>query len=83
MSKQLDAALEALSSCQSDLELCARGQVVDAKEVSEALKKAIPDTVEFVCLQLLAKYYPYENTKYNRPTDVSSATAPDAPKPVV
>lgn len=37
----------------------AQGCVVDAAEVDAALKAAEPDTVEAVCLQVLAKHNPY------------------------
>ena len=83
MSKQLDAVLVAMATSYSDPELFARGQVVDAKEVSEALAKADPDTVEAVCLRILAKYNPYENTKYNRPADVPAPAAASEAEPLV
>ena len=75
MSKQLDAVLAVMASSYSDPDLLGRGQVVNAKEVADALAKVAPDTVEAVCLKILAKYNPYENTKYNGPADVPVAAA--------
>ena len=83
MSKQLTAVLAVMSSSYSDPDLLAKGQVVDAKEVSEALAKAQPDTVEKVCLEMLAKYNPYENTKHDRPVDVPAPAAPDQTESLV
>ena len=79
----LTAVLAVMSSSYADPDLLAKGQVVDAKEVSEALAKAQPDTVEKVCLEMLAKYNPYENTKYDRPVDVPAPAAPDQTKSLV
>jgi hypothetical protein len=36
---------------------------VDAKEVNDALNKVDVDSAEYVALQALAKFNPYENTK--------------------
>lgn len=55
----LEAAIEALSTTYKSLDLVAQGWVVDAAEVDAALKAAEPDSVEAVCLQVLAKYNPY------------------------
>lgn len=52
-------AVKALVTTNQDLELTARGLVVDAQEVFEALTDAKPDTAETVALMLLAKYNPY------------------------
>ena len=79
----LTAVLAVMSSSYADPDLLAKGQVVDAKEVSEALAKAQPDTVEKVCLEMLAKYNPYENTKYDRPVDVPTPAAPDKTESLV
>lgn len=79
----LTAVLAVMSSSYADPDLLAKGQVVDAKEVSEALAKAQPDTVEKVCLEMLAKYNPYENTKYDRPVDVPAPAAPDQTESLV
>ena len=79
----LTAVLAVMSSSYADPDLLAKGQVVDAKEVSEALAKAQPDTVEKVCLEMLAKYNPYENTKYDRPVDVPAPATPDQTESLV
>lgn len=52
-------AIKALVTTNQDLELTARGLVVDAQEVFEALTSAEVDTAEMVALLLLAKYNPY------------------------
>lgn len=58
MSKQLDAAVKVLTTTRQPLELAARGLVVDAKEVAEALAEAKPDTAEYLALTVLAKLNP-------------------------
>jgi NACalpha-BTF3-like transcription factor len=55
----LKDAIETLSTTHQSLDLVAQGCVVDAAEVDAALKAAEPDTVEAVCLQVLAKHHPY------------------------
>jgi hypothetical protein len=55
----LKAAIKLLSSTYQSLDIVAQGCVVDAAEVDAALKAAEPDTVEAVCLQVLAKYNPF------------------------
>ena len=55
----LAAAIKLLSSTYQSLDIVAQGCVVDAAEVDAALKAAKPDTVDAVCLQVLAKYNPY------------------------
>jgi hypothetical protein len=55
----LKDAIETLSTTHQSLDLVAQGCVVDAAEVDAALKLAEPDTVEAVCLQVLAKHHPY------------------------
>lgn len=55
----LAAAIKALSTTYQSLNLVAQGCVVDAAEVDAALKVVEPDSVEAVCLQVLAKYNPY------------------------
>lgn len=55
----LKQTIETLVNTYDSLDLIAMGQVVDAKEVHEALGKAIPDTAEYVALTYLAKYNPY------------------------
>jgi hypothetical protein len=54
----LKAAIKLLSSTYQSLDIVAQGCVVDAAEVDAALKAADPDTVEAVCLQVLAKHNP-------------------------
>jgi hypothetical protein len=58
----LKAAIKLLSSTYQSLDIVAQGCVVDAAEVDAALKAAEPDTVEAVCLQVLAKYNPFVPT---------------------
>jgi len=55
----LKAAIKLLSSTYQSLDIVAQGCVVDAAEVDAALKAAEPDTVEAVCLQVLAKHNPF------------------------
>ena len=55
----LEAAIKALSTTYQSLDLVAQGCVVNAAEVDAALKAAKPDSVEAVCLQVLAKYNPF------------------------
>jgi len=59
----LKAAIKTLSSTYQSLDLVAQGCVVDAAEVDAALKAAEQDSVEAVCLQVLAKYNPYAPTQ--------------------
>ena len=58
----LKAAIKLLSSTYQSLDIVAQGCVVDAAEVDAALKAAEPDTVEAVCLQVLAKHNPFVPT---------------------
>jgi hypothetical protein len=51
-------AVEVLATTYKSLDAVAKGLVVTASEVATALAKAKPDTVEFVCLTVLAKYNP-------------------------
>jgi hypothetical protein len=55
----LKAAIKTLSTTNQSLDVVARGCIVNAAEVDAALKEAQPDSVEFVCLQALAKYNPF------------------------
>jgi hypothetical protein len=55
----LAAAIEALSTTYQSLDLVAQGCIVDAAEVDAALQAAEPDSVEAVCLQVLAKHNPF------------------------
>jgi hypothetical protein len=51
-------AVEVLATTFQSLDLVAQGLTVTASEVATALAKAKPDTTEFVCLTVLAKYNP-------------------------
>jgi len=55
----LNTAIEMLASTYQSLDLMARGCVVDAEEVYDALQEVESGSVEEVCLQYLAKYNPY------------------------
>jgi pyruvate/2-oxoglutarate/acetoin dehydrogenase E1 component len=55
---KLKDVLTTMVSSYSDLTLLARGQVVDANEVAQAIAKADPDSPEMVALQALAKWNP-------------------------
>lgn len=54
----LQAAIDELTSTYQSLDVVAQGLKVDSKQVADALKKAKPDTAEYVALQALAKYNP-------------------------
>ena len=56
MSKELDAALENLTTTYQSLAQAAVGyrETLDAKEINARLAKAKPDTAEYVALQQLA-----------------------------
>jgi len=66
-------AIEALTTTYQSLDLVAVGLQVDAKEVSDALAKATPDTAEFVALTVLAKYNPYITSKKTTKNDNSNS----------
>ena len=51
-------AVEVLATTYQSLDAVAKGMEVKASEVATALAKAKPDTVEYVCLTVLAKYTP-------------------------
>jgi len=55
MSKQLDDAIKHLTTTYQSLAQAAAGYIntLDAKEVAAALKKAKPDTAEYVALEQL------------------------------
>ena len=57
---KLSEAIELLTSTYQSLDSVASGLPVDAKEVNDALAKADPDSAEYVALQALAKFNPYE-----------------------
>jgi hypothetical protein len=60
---KLKDVLAEMTSSYSDLTQLARGQVVDANEVSQAISKADPDSAEMVALQALAKWNPVGTQK--------------------
>jgi hypothetical protein len=51
-------ALEIMTTTYQGLDSVALSLEVDANEVAKALASATPDTAEFVCLQVLAKFNP-------------------------
>ena len=55
---KLKDVLAVMVSSYSDLTLLAKGQIVDANEVAQAITKADPDSAEMVALQALAKWNP-------------------------
>jgi hypothetical protein len=59
---KLSEAIELLTTTYQSLDSVASGLPVDAKEVNDALNKADKDSAEYVALQALAKFNPYENT---------------------
>jgi hypothetical protein len=59
---KLSEAIELLTSTYQSLDSVASGLPVDAKEVNDALNKADVDSAEYVALQALAKFNPYEKT---------------------
>ena len=56
-------AVEVLATTYQSLDAVAQGLEVKASEVATALAKAKPDTVEFVCLTILARYNPVVETQ--------------------
>jgi hypothetical protein len=64
MSKQLDDAIEHLTTTYQSLAQAAAGYIntLDAKEVAAALKKAKPDTAEFVALSQLDNLMQLKNS---------------------
>lgn len=56
MSKQLDAAIEHLTTTYQSLAQAATGylETLDAKEINARLAKAKPDTAEYIALQHLS-----------------------------
>lgn len=65
MSKQLDDAIKHLTTTYQSLAQAASGYIdtLDAKEVAAALKKAKPDTAEFVALSQLDNLMQLKNSK--------------------
>jgi hypothetical protein len=65
MSKQLDDAIEHLTTTYQSLAQAAAGYIntLDAKEVAAALKKAKPDTAEYVALEQLNNLMQLKNSQ--------------------
>lgn len=51
-------AVDVLATTYQSLDMIAQGLEVKASDVAAALAKAKPDTVEFICLTVLARYNP-------------------------
>lgn len=66
----LTEAVDILTSARQDLDLLARGLVVDSAEVAAAISKALPDSAESVVLQYLAKYNPIKEVKQEEPQKI-------------
>jgi hypothetical protein len=81
MSKQLDDAIEHLTTTYQSLAQAAAGYIntLDAKEVAAALKKAKPDTAEYVALAQLDNLMQMKNSKpvevINEPTAITKEPA--------
>ena len=60
---KLKDVLAVMVSSYSDMTLLAKGQIVDANEVAQAILKADPDSAEMVALQALAKWNPVGTQK--------------------
>ena len=77
MSKQLDDAIEHLTTTYQSLAQAAAGYIntLDAKEVAAALKKAKPDTAEYVALEQLNNLLQMKNSTtvevVNEPTAIT------------
>jgi hypothetical protein len=65
MSKQLDDAIEHLTTTYQSLAQAAAGYIntLDAKEVAAALKKAKSDTAEYVALEQLNNLMQLKNSQ--------------------
>lgn len=65
MSKQLDDAIKHLTTTYQSLAQAAAGYIntLDAKEVAAALKKAKPDTAEYVALAQLDNLLQMKNSQ--------------------
>ena len=77
MSKQLDDAIKHLTTTYQSLAQAAAGYIntLDAKEVAAALKKAKPDTAEYVALEQLNNLLQLKNSApvevVNEPTAIT------------
>lgn len=69
---KLTDALEILTTTYQSLDSVALTLPVDSKEVNDALKKADPDSAEYVALQALAKYNPVNETKVKNNDNTSN-----------
>lgn len=80
MSKQLDDAIEHLTTTYQSLAQAAAGYIntLDAKEVAAALKKAKPDTAEYVALAQLDNLMQMKN---NQPALVVNEPIPTTEEP--
>ena len=80
MSKQLDDAIEHLTTTYQSLAQAAAGYIntLDAKEVAAALKKAKPDTAEYVALEQLNNLMQLKNSQ---PTQVVNEPIPTTEEP--
>jgi hypothetical protein len=66
-------AVEVLATTYQSLDAMALGLEVKASEVATELAKAKPDTVEFVCLTVLARYNPVTTEVVTpEPTEVAT-----------
>jgi hypothetical protein len=52
----VEQALEILSTTYQSLDAVARGMVVDAEELEDAIAAAEEDSAEAICLKVLSKY---------------------------
>ena len=76
MSKQLDDAIKHLTTTYQSLAQAAAGYIntLDAKEVAAALKKAKPDTAEYVALEQLNNLMQLKNSQPAQVVNESIAT---------
>jgi predicted ATPase len=80
MSKQLDDAIEHLTTTYQSLAQAAAGYInsLDAKEVAAAFKKAKPDTAEYVALEQLNNLLQLKNSQ---PVEVINEPTPTVEEP--
>jgi hypothetical protein len=80
MSKQLDDAIKHLTTTYQSLAQAAAGYIntLDAKEVAAALKKAKPDTAEFVALSQLDNLMQLKNSA---PVEVANEPTTEIQEP--
>lgn len=58
----LESAVDLLVSTYQDLDVIARGLVVDPQEIADALAIADSDSAEAIVLRMLQKYNPITNS---------------------